>query len=47
MKSIGAMTITEAMPLLESVAKMYSLKLNRAKDFRLARRILAVRHSND
>jgi len=47
MKNIGKMTITEAMTFLDSIAKMYSLKLNKAKEFKLARRIFAIRHSNN
>ena len=38
---IGKMTITEAYPHLNSVAIAYGLKLNRVKDFRFARLILA------
>jgi len=37
---IGKMTITEAFPHLDCVAKAYGLKLNRAKDFKFARMIL-------
>ncbi len=35
------MTISEAYPHLNSVAMAYGLKLNRVKDFRFARLILA------
>ena len=38
---IGKMTILEAYPHLKSVALAYGLKLNRAKDFKLCRMILA------
>lgn len=38
---IGKMTITEAYPHLNSVALAYGLKLNRVRDFRFARLILA------
>jgi hypothetical protein len=38
---LGKMKITEAYPHLKSVSIAYGLKLNRAKDFRLARIILA------
>ncbi len=38
---IGKMTINEAYPYLKSVALAYGLKLNRAKDFKFARIILA------
>jgi len=34
------MTITEAYPHLKSIANLYGLKLNRAKEFKLARAIL-------
>jgi hypothetical protein len=34
------MTITEAYPHLQSIANLYGLKLNRAKEFKLARAIL-------
>jgi hypothetical protein len=38
---IGKMTISEAYPHLKDVALAYGLKLNRAKDFKFARIILA------
>jgi hypothetical protein len=38
---ISKMTITEAYPHLKSVALAYGLRLNRAKEFKLARIILA------
>ena len=44
---IGKMTIGEALPHLKSVASAYGLKLNRAKDFRLARIILANLYSRE
>jgi len=34
-------TITEALPQLEAIAKAYSLKLNRLSDFKIARAIWA------
>ena len=37
---IGKMTITEAYPHLQSIANLYGLKLNSAKEFKLARTIL-------
>jgi hypothetical protein len=37
---ISKMTITEAFPHLKSIANLYGLKLNRAKEFKLARTIL-------
>lgn len=39
--NIGQMTITEAYPHLQSIANAYGLKLNRAKDFKFARLVLA------
>ena len=41
--SIGKMKITEAYKYLNPIAQRFGLKLNRAKDFRLARLILANR----
>jgi hypothetical protein len=38
---IGKMTLNEAYPHLKSVALAYGLKLNRAKEFKFARLILA------
>jgi hypothetical protein len=34
-------TITEALPALKAIAKVYSLKLNRLSDFKIARAIWA------
>jgi hypothetical protein len=34
-------TLLEALPALKSIAKLYSLKLNRVSDFRIARAIWA------
>jgi hypothetical protein len=44
---IGKMTITEAYPHLKNVAIAYGLKLNRAKDFKFARIILANLYSRE
>ena len=44
---IGRMTLSEAYPHLRSVALAYGLKLNRAKDFKLARIILANLYSRE
>ena len=44
---IGQMTISEAYPYLKSVALAYGLKLNRAKDFKFARIILANLYSRE
>lgn len=41
------MTISEAYPYLKSVANAYGLRLNRAKDFRLVRLILANLYSRE
>lgn len=41
MKSIGEMTLSEAMPHLQMVADKFGLRLNRAKEFKAARAILA------
>ena len=38
---LGKMTLSEAYPYLKSVALAYGLKLNRAKDFKFARLVLA------
>lgn len=38
---LGKMTISEAYPYLKSIALAYGLKLNRAKDFKFARLVLA------
>jgi hypothetical protein len=38
---IGKMTISEAYPHLKVIAKTYGLKLNRSKEFKFARLILA------
>ena len=37
---IGKMKVSEAVKHLDPIAKCYGLKLNRAKDFKLARLIL-------
>ena len=42
---IGKMTLSEAYPYLKTVALAYVLKLNRAKDFKFARIILANLYS--
>lgn len=41
MKDIGKMTVIEALPHLKTVANAYRLRLNRAKEFKMARIILA------
>lgn len=37
---IGKMTISQAYPHLDNIAKVYGLKLNRVREFRFARLIL-------
>jgi hypothetical protein len=44
---IGRMTLSEAYPHLRSVALAYGLKLNRVKDFKFARLILANLYSRE
>jgi hypothetical protein len=40
-KTINQMTISEAYPHLKTVAMAYGLRLNRVKEFKFARLILA------
>lgn len=40
---IGKMKISEATPHLKSIAKFYGFRLNRAKEFKMARTILYSR----
>ena len=44
---IGKMTISESYPHLKPIALAYGLKLNRVKDFKLARIILANLYSRE
>jgi len=44
---IGRMTLSEAYPHLRSVALAYGLRLNRVKDFKFARLILANLYSRE
>lgn len=44
---IGKMTISEAYPHLKTIALAYGLKLNKVKDFRFARIILANLYSRE
>ena len=39
------MTIGEAMPALKSIAREHGLKLNRVRDFKIARKLMAIRYS--
>ena len=45
--NIGQMTITKAYPHLQSIANAYGLKLNRAKEFKFARLVLANLYSRE
>jgi len=42
MKTIGQMTITQALPYLEDIARRYKLNLNRLSDWKAARRLMAI-----
>ena len=44
---IGKMTLSEAYPHLKTVALAYGLKLNRVRDFKLARLVLANLYSRE
>ena len=44
---IGKMTISEAYPHLKVISNAYGLKLNRAKEFKFARIILANLYSRE
>ena len=46
MKDLGKMKISEAMPLLKTIASMYGLRLNRAKEFKMAKTIFANLYYN-
>lgn len=46
-KTIGQMTISEAYPHLKVIAHSYGLRLNRAKELKFARLILANLYSRD
>ena len=47
MIEIGKMTVSQAYPHLKTVALAYGLKLNRAKEFKFARIILANLYSRE
>jgi hypothetical protein len=47
MKEFGKMKISEAMPYLKSVAKVYNLKLNKLNEFKMAKTILANLYCNN
>lgn len=46
-KTIGQMTISEAYPHLKTISLAYGLRLNRVKDFKFARLILANLYCRD
>jgi hypothetical protein len=46
-KLIGEMTISEAYPYLNVIAKTYGLKLYKVKDFKFARLLLANLYSRE
>lgn len=43
--NIGNMTVSEVYPHLAKIAKLYDLRLNKVKDFRLARLLLAIKYN--
>lgn len=43
MKPIGQHTLTELMPHIQEVAREYGLRINRAKEFEMIRKILVYR----
>lgn len=47
MKDIGKMTITEAYEYIKPIADVYGLRLNRLRDFKLARMILVNLYSRE
>jgi hypothetical protein len=46
MKGIGQLKLSEALPQLKVIAFQYDLKLNRVKDFKIARMLLAILYRN-
>lgn len=42
---IGQMTITQTEPALNAIAKEYGLKLNKIKEFNIAKKLLSIRYS--
>ncbi len=44
--NIGSMTVSEVYPYLKAVADEYGLTLNRVREFRLARVLLAIKYSS-
>ena len=47
MKDLSKMKISEAMPLLKTIAETYDLRLNRAKEFKMARAIFVNIYYNE
>ena len=43
---MSGLTLSEAMPILQSVAKLYGLKLYKVKELRMTRALVANRHFN-
>ena len=41
---IGKKTITEVLPELQAIAKEHELRINRVKDFKIIRKIMAIRY---
>ncbi len=41
MRQVGEMKLSEVMPYLNEIAFAYDLKLNRVKDFKIARMLFA------
>lgn len=46
MPPIKSRKLTEVLPKLERIAKEYGFRLNRPQEFRLARKIFAIRYYN-
>jgi hypothetical protein len=44
MTDLSKMTISEGLKYLRPIATAYGLKLNRVKDFRLAKRLMIMRY---
>ena len=44
---IGKMKLSDALPHLQSISKLYGLRLNRANEFKMARIILVNLYSRE
>ena len=44
-KALGQHTLSELMPIIKLTAQEFGLKINRAKDFALIRRLIAIRYT--